>query len=149
LAHAKRCAPRPSEGSEPARSACGRRVIRPAADFTTSVARRRKHVSGLTGEPGREAYDQLPRDDWRTYETEKAKLQMEPSDKFLCCAELKKAMSFPAPIEQSLFVNESGHLFLTVGRAQTADGPAFFDHVVAFCPFCGTELSSRGKRPRT
>jgi hypothetical protein len=57
-----------------------------------------------------------------------------------CCNNLKAAMT---EVPSSAFrVEDSGVLYLTVGRVDTDEGPAFFDQAVLFCPFCGTSLQT-------
>ncbi len=58
-----------------------------------------------------------------------------------CCEDLRHALNFPP---ESLFrVESNGVLYLSVGYANTVDGPGWFDQAVLFCPFCGTALQSR------
>jgi hypothetical protein len=59
-----------------------------------------------------------------------------------CCSELRDALNFEA--EPMVRINEQGALFMTVGMLMTEEGPAFYDHAVLFCPFCGTKLQDRG-----
>ena len=58
-----------------------------------------------------------------------------------CCKDLSDAMSSPP---QSLFrVEDNGVLYLTIGYAETDEGPGWFDQAVLFCPFCGRQLQDR------
>jgi hypothetical protein len=58
-----------------------------------------------------------------------------------CCKDLRDAMSSPP---QSLFrVEDNGVLYLTIGYAETEEGPGWFDQAVLFCPFCGRQLQDR------
>jgi hypothetical protein len=40
-------------------------------------------------------------------------------------------------------VEDHGVLFMSVGYMMTAQGPAWFDQAVIFCPFCGKQLQTR------
>jgi hypothetical protein len=59
-----------------------------------------------------------------------------------CCEELNKSMTIPP--QRFFFVSEeSDRLVLTVGAVETEEGTGWFDSVVFFCPFCGTQLQTR------
>jgi hypothetical protein len=59
-----------------------------------------------------------------------------------CCEELNKAMTTPP--QRFFFVSEeTSRLMLTVGAVETEEGTGWFDSVVFFCPFCGTQLQTR------
>jgi len=58
-----------------------------------------------------------------------------------CCSDLIDAMTSPP---NSFFrVEENGVLYLTIGYMPTAQGSAWFDQAVLFCPFCGSQLQDR------
>ena len=58
-----------------------------------------------------------------------------------CCHDLSDAMTSPP---NSFFrVEENGVLYLTIGYMPTAQGSAWFDQAVLFCPFCGSQLQDR------
>jgi len=58
-----------------------------------------------------------------------------------CCKDLAEAMTTPP--KRFFRIEENGVLYLTVGFAQTAEGTAWFDQAVLFCPFCGDKLQDR------
>ncbi|HET7585645.1 MAG TPA: hypothetical protein VFK13_12095 [Gemmatimonadaceae bacterium] len=58
-----------------------------------------------------------------------------------CCTDLRLAL---APGVMPLIrVEDNGVLVMAVGAMATADGTAWFDQAVLFCPFCGTKLQDR------
>ncbi len=58
-----------------------------------------------------------------------------------CCTDLRLAL---APgVTPLLRVQPDGVLYLAVGAMETADGTAWFDQPVLFCPFCGSQLQNR------
>jgi hypothetical protein len=58
-----------------------------------------------------------------------------------CCKDLKDAME--SPPKSFFYVEKNKVLYLTVGYAQTKDGPGWFDQAVIFCPFCGSQLQTK------
>ena len=58
-----------------------------------------------------------------------------------CCVDMRGAMSLE--VTRLLRVEDNGVLYMSVGVADTAEGPAWFDQAVIFCPFCGAKLQDR------
>ena len=58
-----------------------------------------------------------------------------------CCSDMEQAMNHGA--NRLLRVEDNGVLYMSVGYAETTEGPGWFDQAVLFCPFCGVPLQSR------
>ena len=58
-----------------------------------------------------------------------------------CCDDLKLCMEQPNAL---IRVTEDHSLFLTIGHIETEQGPAWFEHAIIHCPFCGKLLQDRG-----
>jgi len=64
-----------------------------------------------------------------------------------CCKDLADAVR---EVPNSFVrVEDNGVIYLTVGYAQTEDGPGFFDQALMFCPFCGIRLQTREQVARS
>jgi hypothetical protein len=58
-----------------------------------------------------------------------------------CCEAMVQCMTtVPEPFFR---VEDNGVLYMTVGFEATDQGPAFYDHAILFCPFCGEKLQDR------
>jgi hypothetical protein len=63
-----------------------------------------------------------------------------------CCKDMDDART---KVPESFFrVADNGVFYLVVGTQMTEDGPAYFDHAVLFCPFCGVALQTRDEIAR-
>jgi len=59
-----------------------------------------------------------------------------------CCKDLKDALTLPQ--QRFLFMQEdTGVLYLSIGRVETDEGMAWLDQAVLFCPFCGVQLQTK------
>lgn len=58
-----------------------------------------------------------------------------------CCAAFEDVTAgLPDEATPSFFMGDNDVLMLTVATVETEEGPAFMDHAVLFCPFCGKQL---------
>ena len=66
---------------------------------------------------------------------------MNEAGKGFCCDAFQGATAnLPEGAIPSLSVTDDGVLTMIVAVVRTEEGPAFMDHAVLFCPFCGTKL---------
>ena len=63
------------------------------------------------------------------------------SNNEFCCKDFEDAVSIPP--STFFFKEQNQVLYLTVGYAQTDQGPQWFDQAVLFCPFCGKQLQTQ------
>ncbi|EBU7498168.1 hypothetical protein DK058_25165 [Salmonella enterica subsp. enterica serovar Typhi] len=67
-------------------------------------------------------------------------MEDESGEDFCCAAFEDVTAGLPEEAMPSFHVSDDNILMLTVATLETDEGPAFMDHAVLFCPFCGTQL---------